>query len=326
MRFFRQSNRSVEPAAGDDDSLQNIEARIAVLLPSHLRTLASVSSTSMGSAKLQYGPDGRVAWDQIWTHFCDLALAGGPPHRGKLLEPGPLAEFAQQKSEYENAAAEIERGVYLTTGLMPAAHDQLGWCGFHCPAPGMAYWLHKAIVAENVLARRQGEVLLTPVGPAFRIEKEVKNVVTAVAKTFHDWSDHLSVKQKLAIAALADANSERVLEPVLGEETKGAHEGLRGVSLIVQRAVAAHGLRVDEGSYRSWLGIECTDDRMAAWMIRVFAVRDILVRREQSTVFVPLHPRFLQDEKAQWIARACELGIRLWRSPPPHGTKGGQAQ
>jgi sirohydrochlorin cobaltochelatase len=34
--------------------------------------------------------------------------------------------------------------------------------------------------------------LLLPAGPQFRLEAEIKNVVTAVAKTYHYWKEHMS--------------------------------------------------------------------------------------------------------------------------------------
>jgi sirohydrochlorin cobaltochelatase len=48
----------------------------------------------------------------------------------------------------------------------------------------------RAIVVENVLARREGAVLYLPVGPGFTVEGEIRNVVTAVAKTHHYWVQH----------------------------------------------------------------------------------------------------------------------------------------
>jgi len=40
-----------------------------------------------------------------------------------------------------------------------------------------------AIVAENGAARREGDRLLLPSSPDFALDKEIKNVVTAAAKT-----------------------------------------------------------------------------------------------------------------------------------------------
>lgn len=57
--------------------LAALDARINALLPPRYQHFyTSVSPCSLGSAGLRYGRDGRIAWDEIWTTFCDLALAG----------------------------------------------------------------------------------------------------------------------------------------------------------------------------------------------------------------------------------------------------------
>jgi sirohydrochlorin cobaltochelatase len=48
----------------------------------------------------------------------------------------------------------------------------------------------RAIVVENVLARREGAILFLPASPRFTLCEEIKNVVTAVAKTYHYWREH----------------------------------------------------------------------------------------------------------------------------------------
>ncbi len=50
------------------------------LLPPRYRGGKVVSAAPMGAAPLLYADDGQVAWDEMWTGFCDLALAGGPSH------------------------------------------------------------------------------------------------------------------------------------------------------------------------------------------------------------------------------------------------------
>ncbi len=51
-------------------------------------------------------------------------------------------------------------------------------------------WLLHAITVENVAVRREGNVLFLPAGPAFVLDKEIKNMVTVVAKTHHYWTEH----------------------------------------------------------------------------------------------------------------------------------------
>ena len=180
-----------------ETELAALDAKVNALLPpryQHCYTF--VSPNSMGSAGLTYGPDGRVAWDEIWTTFCDLALAGGPPHRGMLLEPVSEAEVAAEPVSYGDVVAEIARAIRLTTGLPVVDGYAPGWVGVQCGSLQEAAWLQLAVTAENVSARRRQSVLQLPAGPAFRVEKEIKNVVVALAKACHYWDGHLTADQQ----------------------------------------------------------------------------------------------------------------------------------
>ena len=161
------------------------------LLPPRYRNGHVVSAAPMGAAPLRYTDDGQVAWNEIWTDFCDLALAGGPSHRGKLLEPVAPEEVRAAQGAYERVVAEIERGIQLVTGLPTVRSESLGWVGLVCADEEMALWMLRAIVVENVCVRREGSVLFLPAGPAFRLESEIKNVITVVAKTHHYWTEHV---------------------------------------------------------------------------------------------------------------------------------------
>jgi hypothetical protein len=161
-------------------------------LPPRYRNGKVVSAAPMGTAPMRYTEDGQVAWDEMWTDFCDLALAGGPPHRDTLLEPVPPDEVKADLENYERVVVEIERGWRLVTGLPTVRSQKLGWVGLQCDDEEMALWILRAIVVENVCVRREGSVLYLPAGPAFRLDKEIKNVITVVAKTHHYWTEHLS--------------------------------------------------------------------------------------------------------------------------------------
>jgi len=160
-------------------------------LPPRYRNGKVVSAAPMGTAPMRYNADGQVAWDEMWTDFCDLAMAGGPPHRDTLLEPVPPDEVKADLENYERVVAEIERGWRLVTGLPTVCSEKLGWVGLQCEDEEMALWILRAIVVENVSVRREGSVLYLPAGPAFRLDKEIKNVITVVAKTHHHWKEHL---------------------------------------------------------------------------------------------------------------------------------------
>ena len=160
------------------------------LLPPRYRAGKEASAAPMGTAFMRYDEAGRVAWDQMWTSFCDLALAGGPPHRGTLLEPVSPEEIQAHREEYARVLAEIQRGLTMVTDLPVLSGKQPGWIGLQCIDEEMALWLLRAIIVENVCVRREGCTLWLPAGPAFQLEKEIKNVITVVAKTYHYWTEH----------------------------------------------------------------------------------------------------------------------------------------
>ena len=154
----------------------------------------------MAPAPMRFNDDGSVAWGEMWDSFCVLALDGGPPHRVTLLRGEPDSDTTSES--YRFAATEIARGVRLVSGLA-AAPAAPGWLAVTCHSPGMARWLAEAIVEENVEARAEGATLLVPVGASFSLKGEIKNVITAVAKTTHYWREHLpaEVKQTLELQA-----------------------------------------------------------------------------------------------------------------------------
>jgi sirohydrochlorin cobaltochelatase len=167
------------------------QARIAAILPPRYREPGlAVSSAPMGAASLQRDAEGRVAWDEMWQGFCELGLAGGPPHRGTLLEAVAPDEAQANPARYEEVRAELARGLRMVTGLRVVLDGAPGWIGIECADEEMAIWLMRAIVVENVMVRRERAVLYLPAGPRFTLEGEIKNVVTVVAKTFHYWTQH----------------------------------------------------------------------------------------------------------------------------------------
>jgi cation diffusion facilitator family transporter len=161
-----------------------------ILPPRYQDPNVVVSAAPMGAAALAYDQDGQVAWDEIWTGFCELALAGGPPHRANLLEPVDAAEIAADPERYEAVLTELERGLAMVTGLPVRRGEVPGWIGIECESEEMALWLVRAVVVENVAVRREGVILWFPAGPHFRLERETKSVITVVAKTTHYWQEH----------------------------------------------------------------------------------------------------------------------------------------
>jgi sirohydrochlorin cobaltochelatase len=153
-------------------------------------------SAPMASAPMRYTDNGQVDWGNMWDSFCVLPREGGPPHRPTLLRPDEGADLANLV--YQAVVAEIVRGVAAVSGLTAAAGAP-GWVAVQCASSGMARWLAEAIVEENVLARSEGTQLFIPASAAYTLQGEIKNVVTALAKTSHYWREHLPREAKQAV-------------------------------------------------------------------------------------------------------------------------------
>src|SRR4030095_16421629 len=118
-------------------AIEALENRIRAILPElYADRYEDVLPTPMGSAGLRYDNEGRVAWDQIWATFCDLAMAGGPPHRGALLEPASEDEIASNPETYKQNSQEIRRGLTLVTGLSTQPRPVSRWVVVRCGGVG----------------------------------------------------------------------------------------------------------------------------------------------------------------------------------------------
>ena len=259
----------------DRAALEEIDFRLRILLPDEYHDAELTEPTPMRAAGLIFDADGRVAWNEIWGSFCDLAMAGGPPHKGALLNPGTPAAIAAAEPQYQQALAEIVRGIHMVTRLhvVPVVP---GWVRVHCHSEEMAGWLLRAITMENVAVRGHGGAIDLPVGPHFRVDKEIKNVVTVIAKTCHYWIGHMPPAQHGAIADLFTR-----LE--------------RTTPLIVP----ADG----------WRGVPCANAREAIWMMRALTAMNVLARREEVTLFVAVHEG--ADPGGRRVANALAEARRL---------------
>jgi sirohydrochlorin cobaltochelatase len=270
-------------------AIQRAEENLQTLLPGIYRDRAEeVRPVSMGSAPLAFDVDGNVAWDRMWGSFCDLAMAGGPPHKGKLLEPGTPESILAESTRYAEVCDEIVRGIELSTRLQAAPSSSPGWLRVRCRNHPMAEWLLRAITMENVSVRLEEGAILLPVGPAFRVEKEIKNVITVTAKTTHYWSGHLIRLQQLGIANLFHQldNEAPLLQP---EWEIGAAD--RGTRERIERALEdTTGLQTTKHSYANWIGLDCDTVPSAITTMRRIVASNILCRREETAIFLPLNP------------------------------------
>ena len=267
-----------------------LESRLRTLLPAEYQeTYEKLQPVSMGSAGLKYAADGTVAWDEIWGSFCDLAMAGGPPHKGMLLQPGAADDIDAQFGRYDEVVEEICRGIRMVTRLRAYASPTPGWVSVTCHTDTMARWLMRAIVMENVSSRCAGAVLDLPAAPHFRLEKEIKNVITVIAKTSHYWLGHMPLTQQREVGDVLmrmDAE-DPLLAPESSPETGKGRDAL--VSAIAERIRHKTGLPAADRQYADWLGVECPDVRSAVWMMRALVASNVLARREDRALFVPIN-------------------------------------
>jgi sirohydrochlorin cobaltochelatase len=280
-----------------------LDARLKTLLPAEYhQSYESMQPKPMGSAGMRYQMDGRVAWDAMWGGFCDLAMAGGPPHKGKLLEPGREGAINADFDRYDEVVEELCRGIRMVSRLRAYPSPTAGWVSITCRSDAMAEWLLRAIAMENVAARRSGAVLELPAAPHFRIDKEIKNVITVIAKTCHYWVGHMPLEQQHAIGDLFQtlAAESPLVTPDDAEDTTAARRDLaRRLAADIQRRT---GLRCASEPQAGWLGVHCPDVRLAVWMMRALVASNVLSRREESTLLVPVNPSV--DPHGELVAAA----------------------
>ena len=271
------------------DALARLDQRLAVLLPPQYRErYQDMTPVPMRSAPFVYDERGQVAWDRMWQGFCDLAMAGGPPHKGRWLAPGSAADVAAAPERFDEVVTEIRRGIALATGLDARPSDTPGWVPVACYGEAMAEWMTRAIVMENVAARRGRVHVSLPAAPAFRVEKEIRNVITVVSKTAHYWVDHMPYSQQAAIRALFyELSLEGVVVPPVADAAMLASED----AAALVRAFAAHGESAAAPSATpGWVGVPCASVEHAIWMMRALVASNVLARREETALLVPVNP------------------------------------
>ena len=184
-------------AALDADTLDDLRAW--VLLKTEGQGLEgmepkAVSNAPMSAAPFVYLEDGRPDWAAMWQGFCELALYGGPPHRGT---DNPVEASTEPIEAGSDVLGEIRRGIWETTGLF-SEPGPAGWLAITCQNKRMAAWMAAAIILENVDARCEDEILYVPAGADFELKNQVKSVITVTAKVNHYWQAHIAEQQALA--------------------------------------------------------------------------------------------------------------------------------
>ncbi len=112
-----------------------LEAKINALLPPrYVGCFEAVPPTSMGSAKLRYDSQGRVAWGEIWTTLLPSRA------RRRAAAPRPLsrAGSAGRSSSVAGTAERRRRGVAASAEAVrrftAPRRSAPGWIGLDCAA------------------------------------------------------------------------------------------------------------------------------------------------------------------------------------------------
>ena len=155
--------------------------------------------TSDGGARLRFALEeaGLATWE---TNFERRESIWSPNHFRLFGYPVDAAGRATldmwsarlHPADRQRVLAELERGLKMVTNLPVISSTAAGWIGLQCTDEAMAIWLLRAILVENVSVRREENILYLPAGPHFLLHKEIKNVITVVAKTHHYWLEHLN--------------------------------------------------------------------------------------------------------------------------------------
>jgi hypothetical protein len=164
----------------------------------------------------------------------------------------------------------------------------------------MAGWMLRAITMENVSARADARTLDLPASPHFRVEKEIKNVVTVAAKTCHYWLGHMPRTQKETIAVLFDAMAKEtpLIEPAWPDDGDDVDKRERLATTIADTIQRETGLTRSAHRYAGWIGVDCASVPAAVWMMRAVVMGNVLARREGTTLFVPVNPQSDPDGAA----------------------------
>jgi hypothetical protein len=301
----KMAGKMIMMSPEDRRAFEALELRIRAILPEEYQdSYEDVLPVSMGSAALKYDRDGRVAWHDTWGGFCDLAMAGGPPHKGKLLMAASQAEIDAAPERYCQVVDEICRGIQLVAFLSAERSTVPGWVRVNCDSAVTAGWLARAIVMENVSARCEGTALELPAGPAYRIEKEIKNVITAVAKTCHYWMDHTgSAQQRITgdLFSSITAESPLIQPALIGHDFEDGTDP-RLANSLAERIKEQTGLTPWDVPCDGWAGIICPSVKAAIWIMRGLVVSNIFARREDTVLFVPVNPT--TDPSGYFVVRA----------------------
>ena len=257
----------MNPVSLSDDDRQAFEtaqARLRAILPEEYQdSYEDIQPVSMGSAGLKYTDDGTVAWDEMWDSFCDLAMAGGPPHKGTLLEPAPT-DVEAQPDRYSEVVDEICRGITLVTDLERTAPIP-GWIRVELLQRGdgrVAPSRHRDGERRRRAPRQTLDFRPRRIFASRRKSRTSSPSSPRPATTGWGTCRSHSADDRELFAAMATESP--LMEPAPSDD--GAPRAARASAAL--RTLDATLASTSEHRYAGWLGVECPSVRAAVWMMR----------------------------------------------------------
>lgn len=187
-------------APADEVAFQKILRQIDNMLPPRYQgKVDPVLKKTIARPEIIVSKSGSVQWKKMFglddNQIGELALAGGLSTSNELLEAVNPEDCTNQWERYGAVLQQIGAGIQSVTGLKIVESHTHGWIGVQCDSEEMAIWLVRAIIVENVMVRREGDVLFLPAGPHFSLNDEILVVVSVVVKTWRFWIEHITAKQ-----------------------------------------------------------------------------------------------------------------------------------
>ena len=165
---------------------------------------------------------------------------------------------------------------------------------------------------ENVAVRADGAFLELPAGPAYRELKEIRNVITVIAKAAHYWLGHMPVIHRQTIAALmAGMNDESpLIAPLYASDEQQTKAPARRWPTRWPRSFTARPAWPTRlGTTRTGWAWNAPLPQAAFSMLRMLLAVNVLARREGPVLFVPINPDV--DHDGSVVSSAVALVCRL---------------
>ena len=116
----------------------------------------------------------------------------------------------------------------------------------------------------------------------------------------------------LALAGGA-AHRGTLLEPPTPDTVRQHPEKMNRVLAEIERGIRmVTNLEVIESQSLGWIGMRCHSQEMAIWLLRAMIVENVLVRREDNTLFLPAGPHFTLKGEIKNVVTVVAKTFHYW--------------